>query len=26
MPAFKSEGLTQDQVWQVIHYVKTFRK
>jgi mono/diheme cytochrome c family protein len=26
MPAFKSEGLSQDEVWQVIHYVKTFRK
>jgi mono/diheme cytochrome c family protein len=26
MPAFKSEGLSQDEVWQVIHYAKTFRK
>ena len=26
MPAFKSEGLTKDEVWQVIHFVKTFRK
>jgi mono/diheme cytochrome c family protein len=26
MPAFKSEGLTQEDVWTVIHFVKTFRK
>lgn len=26
MPAFKSEGLSQDEVWQVIHFVKTFRQ
>lgn len=26
MPAFKSEGLTKEQVWQVIHYIKTFRE
>ena len=26
MPAFKSEGLSPDEVWHVIHYVKTFRK
>lgn len=26
MPAFKSEGLTEEEVWQVIHYVKTLRK
>jgi mono/diheme cytochrome c family protein len=26
MPAFKSEGLASDEVWQVIHYIKTFRK
>jgi mono/diheme cytochrome c family protein len=26
MPAFKSEGLSSDEVWHVIHYVKTFRK
>jgi mono/diheme cytochrome c family protein len=26
MPAFKSEGLTTEDVWTVIHYVKTLRK
>ena len=26
MPSFKSEGLTSDEVWQVIHFAKTFRK
>ena len=26
MPAFKSEGLSSEEVWTVIHYVKTFRK
>jgi mono/diheme cytochrome c family protein len=25
MPAFKSEGLTSEDVWTVIHFVKTFR-
>jgi mono/diheme cytochrome c family protein len=25
MPAFKSEGLTRDEVWHVIHFIKTFR-
>ena len=26
MPAQKTEGLAKDDVWTVIHYVKTFRK
>jgi mono/diheme cytochrome c family protein len=26
MPAAKSEGFSKDDVWTVIHYVKTFRK
>lgn len=26
MPAFKSEGLSKEEVWQVIHYVKTLRR
>jgi mono/diheme cytochrome c family protein len=26
MPAFKSEGLSKEDVWTVIHYVKTLRK
>ena len=26
MPAFKTDGLEKDEVWSVIHFVKTFRK
>jgi hypothetical protein len=26
MPAFKSEGLSKDEVWTVIRFVNTFRK
>lgn len=26
MPAFKSEGLSKDEVWQVVHYIKGLRK
>jgi mono/diheme cytochrome c family protein len=26
MPAFKSEGMTKDDVWTVVHFAKTFRK
>ena len=25
MPAVKTEGLSKDDVWTVIHFVKTFR-
>jgi mono/diheme cytochrome c family protein len=26
MPAFKNEGLTQDQAWQIVSFVQTLRK
>ena len=26
MPAFKSEGLTKDDVWTVVHYAKSLRR
>ena len=26
MPAFKNEGLTQDQAWQIVTFVQTLRK
>ena len=26
MPAFRREGLTRDEAWTIIHYVKTLRK
>jgi len=26
MPAFKDEGLTKDQVWQIVSYVQTLRQ
>ena len=26
MPAFKSDGMTKDEAWTVVTYVKTFRK
>ena len=26
MPSFRKEGLTKEEVWTVIHFVKTFRK
>ena len=26
MPAFRKDGMSKDEVWTVIHFVKTFRK
>jgi len=26
MPSFRKEGLSKEDVWTVIHFVKTFRK
>ena len=26
MPAFRKDGMSRDEVWTVIHFVKTFRK
>lgn len=26
MPAFRNEGMSADEVWAVVHFVKTFRK